>query len=133
MLTHVLATADMCTDLLFAVHMMLGSSSSVGYFALLWMLIFQVTLAIKQRRQGKGVWGLLRAITGVELAYRCSPCASDQPVKTHRPPTLPRSQCGSRPLTKRTLVKSTGAARPCTRTRASGTHNVGSALLMRSC
>jgi hypothetical protein len=58
----------MVTDVLFVVHMLLGTSSSIGLFGIFWMSIFTVTLAIRQRRQG--VWGVLRALSGVELGYR---------------------------------------------------------------
>lgn len=59
----------MVMDVVFAYNLY-NRDAAQGFMAAFWILVFNVTLAIKQYARGAGAFAVVRALTGTELAYR---------------------------------------------------------------
>lgn len=60
----------MVTDWLFLLQL-LSIEYQLGLVAILLTLMFPVMAAVRQVRRRRGFWGVLRALSYVELGYRC--------------------------------------------------------------
>lgn len=61
------------------VYFLLQSDIARGVTAGFWVLMFNVSVAIKQYNQGAGFFGVVRALSGSELLFRYSPASVQAP------------------------------------------------------